>query len=770
MTDLSAAPPARLPFPVTRAYASPVEAAGRGENGMPVMRGQFSTFDDPYEINSHIEGRFLETVAPGAFDRTIAESRHQMKVLYDHGKDPSIGNKVLGPIDDLTPDARYTVPLFDTSYNRDLAPGLEAGVYGSSHRFAVISDEWDYHPRRTARNPEGIPERRITEARVYEFGPVTFPANPSATAGLRSTTDDFYQRSADATAYESVLRSAEAARLPLMAKAPTEGSPQTDAGEPRSPETDAQRPPEPPPTEEARTTQDPPEGGSSDSKETPPVSDQNENPAVVRADRPSRITELRGLTEQFANEHDGALSRDEQVTWDSMVDELRRLEADEAADAARRAFIADRAALAPTADQQRGLATQPGVPYIINSPTQRVRDIHSVAEVDAVARNQDDRRTLLRDSAMRGVETATFHHPDAKPDVIRGHIQYLLDNKDTENSELARRVMRTGSKQYLRAFSDIVRGVPGAEARYAALEVVGTTTTGGYAVPYSFDPTMIPTGAYTNINPFRQVCRVEQIVGANKWQGVSVGAVLAAYDTESDATSEGGPTFSNPSVTVTRATSAVTLSYETMQDRPDIVSELAVLINEAKDTLEENKFAVGAGSNNSPLGMFVKSTFTVKETITNDTFAVADLDATEAALPIRHRRPAIWMLSRGVIRIIQGWETAYGKLFNSTLGYPAVGDIRNNPGGNTGMNLLGYPVWETPSAPVTVTTDDTIVGILVNPSQYIIVDRVGMDIEVVPNLFDTSTGLPTGRRAVLAVWRNSATALNADGGRQININ
>jgi len=38
-------------------------------------------------------------------------------------------------------------------------------------------------------------------------------------------------------------------------------------------------------------------------------------------------------------------------------------------------------------------------------------------------------------------------------------------------------------------------------------------TTGGYAVPYIFDPTIIHTGAYTNINPYRQICRVEQIVG-----------------------------------------------------------------------------------------------------------------------------------------------------------------------------------------------------------------------------------------------------------------
>ena len=49
-----------------------------------------------------------------------------MRVLFEHGMDPQIGNKVLGPIEDLGEDKRgayYTVPLLDTSYNRDLAPG-----------------------------------------------------------------------------------------------------------------------------------------------------------------------------------------------------------------------------------------------------------------------------------------------------------------------------------------------------------------------------------------------------------------------------------------------------------------------------------------------------------------------------------------------------------------------------------------------------------------------------------------------------------------------
>jgi HK97 family phage major capsid protein len=200
------------------------------------------------------------------------------------------------------------------------------------------------------------------------------------------------------------------------------------------------------------------------------------------------------------------------------------------------------------------------------------------------------------------------------------------------------------------------------------------------------------------------------------------------------------------------------------------VSELSSIIGEAKDTYEENQFSVGVGTTFFPLGMFVKNTFTVKETITDNTFAVADLDATEAALPIRYRRDAIWMLSRAVIRVVQGFETAYGKYFNSTLGYPAVGDPKNNPGGNTGLSLLGYPVWETPSAPATVTGDDTIVGILVDPKHYLILDRAGMDVEIIPNMFDATTGFPNGNRGLLALWRNTAKALVADAGRQININ
>jgi HK97 family phage prohead protease len=278
--DLAAIPPARLPFPVTRALASAVETR-TGGGTMPTMVGHFSTFNTWYEVDSWIEGHFLERVGSKAFDKTISESRDQMKVLYDHGQDPQIGNKILGPIEELRTDKigpAYAVPLFDTSYNRDLKPGLEAGVYGSSFRFTVEKDTWDESPELSEHNATGIPERTITEARVFEFGPVTFPANPNATAGVRSTTDTFYQRSRDPEQFESLLRTAQRVRTPSIGAAAPSAEPPSDTSTtvsntvtptvtvtvPEPSRSDTPRTVDPPPIAAPTPNEDPPESGSSD--------------------------------------------------------------------------------------------------------------------------------------------------------------------------------------------------------------------------------------------------------------------------------------------------------------------------------------------------------------------------------------------------------------------------------------------------------------------------------------------------------------------------
>lgn len=181
---------------LVRAWAGPqaisVRADDEGDGN--TLLGHFAVFDTWTEIDSWYEGRFLERIAPGAFVQTFKERGDKIRVLYDHGGDPSIGNKPLGAIDVLREDdegAYYEVDLFDASYVNDLKPALRAGQLGASFRFRVTAEERVEAPKPSKENPAGLPERTITGAEVYEFGPVTFPAYPEASAGMRSRTDEF---------------------------------------------------------------------------------------------------------------------------------------------------------------------------------------------------------------------------------------------------------------------------------------------------------------------------------------------------------------------------------------------------------------------------------------------------------------------------------------------------------------------------------------------------------------------------------------------------
>ena len=162
-----------------------------------VMTGHFAVFNQWARIDSVFEGTFMERIAPGAFTKTFTENRDKMRVLFQHGQDPQVGDKPMGPLTELRETdtgAYYEVPLLDTSYNHDIEPGLRAGLYGASFRFSVKKEDFDSKPRKAPHNPDALPERTIREAEVMEFGPVTFPAYAGASAGLRSDTDTFIQR------------------------------------------------------------------------------------------------------------------------------------------------------------------------------------------------------------------------------------------------------------------------------------------------------------------------------------------------------------------------------------------------------------------------------------------------------------------------------------------------------------------------------------------------------------------------------------------------
>jgi HK97 family phage prohead protease len=180
---------------LVRAMPGGFELRPAADGGMPFLHGHFARFNEWTHIDSMFEGEFMERVAPGAFTKALKES--PPKILFQHGKDPQIAQKPLAPLEESGEDQAggfYGGRMLDTSYNRDLVPGLQAGLYGSSFRFSIVKQDLNRHAGRSAYNPVGLPERTVQEARLADVGPVTFPAYLGADAGVRSLTDDYILR------------------------------------------------------------------------------------------------------------------------------------------------------------------------------------------------------------------------------------------------------------------------------------------------------------------------------------------------------------------------------------------------------------------------------------------------------------------------------------------------------------------------------------------------------------------------------------------------
>jgi HK97 family phage major capsid protein len=423
---------------------------------------------------------------------------------------------------------------------------------------------------------------------------------------------------------------------------------------------------------------------------------------------------------------------------------------------ARARLVADSAA-----DEEK---TEPGsytAPAIIKRPS--IEDIYDTVAIERNSRNREERDQKYRDHAMRAAEQLRVASPRYDQDKSRERLQQLIDFVDSDDKEIAQRVLTTNSPQYRAAFNRYVKS--GGQERAAAL-AVGVDGTGGFSVPVSFDPTIIAIGAWTAINPYRTACKTVTISGTDTWQALTATAITAAYALEAAAATEQGPTFARPEYIAKRAHAFVTASYEMAQDRADLPSELGTLFGEAKDNLEENQYTLGVGTTVFPQGTGLKDAYTRTDTATTAVLVVGDVRAVEAALPIRHRMNAAWFLSRAAIRFIQGLETVGGQLFNGSQ-YPSVGNPQSNRTGNTGLQLLGYPVWETPSMTFTPTVADSTWGVLANPQTYVIVDRIGMSVKVIPDMLNGATpSFPTGEIGIYAFWRNTARVLNVDGGRQ----
>lgn len=168
-----------------RVWSRPVELRADGD-GRPVLSGYGALFN----VFSANLGGFVEEVAPGAFTETISRGNN-IALLGNH--DPSwllatTGSETLTLTEDNL-GLRYEAPLntADPDAQR-MAEKVRARLMpGSSFSFNVIDEEW-------SETDAGFPLRRLLKVRLWDVGPVTFPAYPDTAnegvaVALRSLAD-----------------------------------------------------------------------------------------------------------------------------------------------------------------------------------------------------------------------------------------------------------------------------------------------------------------------------------------------------------------------------------------------------------------------------------------------------------------------------------------------------------------------------------------------------------------------------------------------------
>ena len=370
-------------------------------------------------------------------------------------------------------------------------------------------------------------------------------------------------------------------------------------------------------------------------------------------------------------------------------------------------------------------------------------DIYDLSTIRSTAASPEQARAELHDRAKRSIDVARFPHDRADQAACKTHVEKLLA-MDDEHGSLARRLLVTGSPVYQRAFGKALGGggaLHGSEFSALSLGVDG----GGYAVPYTLDPTVIPTSDLA-VNPYRAISRSVQLVGSNQWKGVSSGGVVATRRTESSESDDNSPTLLQPEVTVTRVDVFIPFSIELEQDWGAMQTELARMIQDAKDVEEAESFTIGTGVDPNPPGLLTGAT----ETVTAGgvaSFSSTDLDDMETALGPRFQQRAQWVGNRSIYNLTRHFATNNGP----DLWIRIAEGLEH--GGNTGRTLLGYRANEASAMPATHATADKFL-VLGDFSYFLIVDRIGMAIELVQHLFGANRR-PTGERGFFAYWRNN---------------
>lgn len=382
------------------------------------------------------------------------------------------------------------------------------------------------------------------------------------------------------------------------------------------------------------------------------------------------------------------------------------------------------------------------------APTTFVRSTdRDLYDLDTVNRSNP---VAMRDDLVARALTAVERNSErAFTDDQREAVTAKIETSGRNQAKMAEYVLMTGSPEYAAEFERFI-GTQGRsfgpQLERAAMSL--TTANGGAMVPYILDPSIMLTNTGTT-DPMRRVARVETIIGATEWRGVTSAGVTAEWAAEATEAADASPTFTQPAIPTVRAQAYLFGSYEVLADS-GFASQVQRLIMDAKARLEGTGFTTGSGSD-QPQGWVTGKVAagSLVASASTDTFAIADVYNTEAGLGERWQGSASWQCNRAIANRIRQFDTAGGAGLWAQLGAGTPAALLGSPY-NPNSNMDGS---------ITALADNYVLGYGDWYEAYIIVDRVGVEVYY-DSLVLGSNRRPTGQAGFYAFWRVGGEVVN----------
>lgn len=471
------------------------------------------------------------------------------------------------------------------------------------------------------------------------------------------------------------------------------------------------------------------------------------SPAATRDERLQRIkTKRDGL---YSEREDVKARRDANPDDEGHAERLRRIDA----------------GIANLDDEERDTLVAIGEESLRRDAIKRAAQDPAAREAGFAMPSTAPRQTTnpARDEALRTIES----HSGVLRSAAADRLDRIVRTQDPMALE-ARYIAAIGDPAYFRACGKILADAQFGHLRFTPEEVAavqravaidaergmvtGTDSAGGFAVPFTLDPSILLTSDGA-LNPIRDVARVITIT-TKEWKGVSSAGVTASYDPEASEVSDDTPTLAQPSITTAMGRAFIPFSIELGQDWPGLQPELLRLISDGRDNLDAVKFLTGSGVD-EPAGVLTGLSTTQRvQTAGVAAFDLDDVYLLKQALPARFMPRAASAANPStfdaIYRFVGGSSSEPSALptrEGPMLGRPKVEWSTMATGAATGTKLMVYGDWT---------------------EGFTIADRLGMTFEPIQTLFGANRR-PTGERGLFAYWRSGSKVVNPNALRYLEV-